>query len=97
VTAGIGRDFDRGSTVESSIVSGGMVGEATTEQHLQVTDNNGYVQNESSSVAPKVAPTIAPIESAIEPATPGYFISLPAAAVGTAPLCPDCTSSKGSL
>jgi hypothetical protein len=74
-----------------------MVGEAATEQHLQVTDNNGYVQNESSSVAPKVAPTIAPIESAIEPATPGYFISLPAAAVGTAPLCPDCTSSKGSL
>jgi hypothetical protein len=69
VTAGIGRDFDRGSTVESSIGSGGMVGEATTEQRQQVIDINRHVPVGDSPDAPKVAPTVAPIQSATEPAT----------------------------
>jgi len=75
VTAGIGRDFDRGSTVESSIVSGGMVGEATTEQLHQVIDINEHLRVGNSPDAPKVAPTVAPIQSATEPATPGCFLT----------------------
>jgi hypothetical protein len=56
-------------------VSGGMVGEATTEQRRQVIDINGHVPVFVSPDAPKVAPTVAPIQSATEPPTTGCFLT----------------------